>query len=227
MSEEESNGVPPDITLAMVEAKEKELAQRREELREREKNIAPELSPEPNFPPEFLCIKPLIYHNIKEHIPVPFQKFMYSLCFLYFALVALILYNILSALISVAFGGSGKHFGLSFLYLLGIPGGFIVWYYNAYIAAVDESRPRRLLACLGIAIGFLFDVWMSIGVSGCGGCGWIATFGESKRAVSFIMFLIASCLWTVHTVALAFMLVYLWRLPAKAVSPSTLIKYAL
>ncbi|KEG13009.1 putative membrane-trafficking protein [Trypanosoma grayi] len=211
MSSSQSIQVPPNLTLAMVQAKEKELAARREAIRGRQRYVASEVEPDPNFPPHFLCIKPQIYHNIREQVPVNLQRFMYILCTLYISTIFLIIYNIVCALVNLLQGGNAVHFGFSFLYLLGLPGAFIVWYYNAYCATRDESRPRQLLAYLGLLFGVGFDVWMAIGVPGLGGCGWIITLGLTGKTAAFVMFLIASVLWTLHGVILFFMLLHYWR----------------
>ncbi|ORC91976.1 putative membrane-trafficking protein [Trypanosoma theileri] len=211
MSQSNSTQIPPNLTLSMVEAKEKELAARHEAIRQRQRQITSEVGPPPNFPPEFLCIKPQIYHNIREQIPVQHQRFMYILCTLYITTIILIIYNLVCALVNFLLGGSAMHFGLSFLYLLGIPGAFIVWYYNAYCAVLDKSYPRHLLACFGIFVGLGFDAWMAVGVPGFGGCGWIIAFGRTGKVPAFIMLLISSCLWSLHGVILFFMFVFFWR----------------
>ncbi|RNF26313.1 putative membrane-trafficking protein [Trypanosoma conorhini] len=211
MNQSNSYSVPPNLTLEMVAAKEKELEERREAIIRRQRNIAVEVGPQPNFPPRFLCIRPQIYHNIKEQVPVPLQRFMYILCGLYISLLVLIVYNIVCAFVNFILGGNPMHFGLSFLYLLGIPGAFIVWYYNAYCATTTASRPRKLLAYLGLFFGLAFDAWMAVGVSGFGGCGWIITLGITSRVPAFIMCLISSILWSLHGVLLFVMLLRFWR----------------
>ncbi|KAH9601417.1 SCAMP protein [Trypanosoma melophagium] len=211
MNQSSSASIPPDLTLSMVEAKEKELAARHEAIRQRQRHVTSEIGPPPNFPPEFLCIKPQIYHNIREQIPVQHQRFMYILCSLYISLIILIVYNVVCAFVNLILGGNAMHFGLSFLYLLGIPGAFIVWYYNAYCAVLDNSYPRQLLACFGMFVGVGFDAWMGVGVPGFGGCGWIITFGRTGETAAFIMLMISSCLWSVHGVILFFMFLYFWR----------------
>ncbi|RNF11458.1 putative membrane-trafficking protein [Trypanosoma rangeli] len=201
---------PPDLTMEMVLAKEKELEARREAINRRQRNIAVEFGPPPNFPPKFLCIKPQIYHNIKEQVPVPLQRFMYILCGLYMSLIAMIVYNIVCAFVNFLLGGSSTHFALSFVYLLGIPGAFFLWYYNAYCATTDNSQPRRLLAYLGLFFGLTFDVWMAVGAYGFGGCGWIITFEITSRVPAFIMCLISSILWSLHGTFLFVMLLRFW-----------------
>ncbi|CBH14485.1 hypothetical protein, conserved [Trypanosoma brucei gambiense DAL972] len=208
-------GIPADLSLAMVEEKEAELAKRRQEIRRMQGNVASPLGPEPNFPPQFLCIKPLVYHNIKEQVPVPSQRFMYTLAFMYFALIAIIIYNISIALLSFVFGGSGMHFGLSFVYLVGIPGAFVVWYYNVYSSVVSEANSRRWLGYVGLALGVIFDIWMAVGVSGLGGCGWIMALGE-KNFLVFILAIISASLWTAHCLMLLLLGIKYFRMASSA-----------
>ncbi|EAN84219.1 hypothetical protein C3747_1g328 [Trypanosoma cruzi] len=211
MLEANSYSTPPNLTLAMVEAKEKELEERRESIRRRQRSIAAEVGPPPNFPPAFLCIRPQVYHNIKEQVPVHLQRFMYTLCALYICLIVMIIYNIACAFVNFLMGGSTMQFALSFLYLLGIPGAFVVWYYNVYCATKDSSQSRKLMSYFGLLVGLIFDVWMAVGLSGFGGCGWIITLGLTHNAPVFIPFLISSILWSLHGAIFFIMLLRFWR----------------
>ncbi|KAK7200909.1 membrane- trafficking protein [Novymonas esmeraldas] len=199
------------VTEAMVLEKEQQNAARRDALNKRSQKVSHAAEPDPNFPPECCCVKPLIYHNIREQVPVPQQRFMYILAGLYIVLMILIVYNIVAALVAFIMGGSAMHFGLSFLYLLGLPGAWITWYYNAYCAIVYSSRPRQLLALLGLLLGVAFDAWMAVGVTGFGGCGWIYAFTIMSHTVPFALVLVSAILWSLHGVALFLMMLRYWR----------------
>ncbi|EPY23709.1 secretory carrier membrane protein 4 [Strigomonas culicis] len=203
--------MPIMITEEMVLAKERENSTRFKELTARQKEIPSALEPEPNFPPECCCIKPIIYHNIREQVPVPQQRFMYALCGLYMTLIGLILYNIIAALVTLFFGGAVIHFGLSFLYLLGLPGAWIVWYFNVYSSVVKLSRIRQVFSILGLFLAFAFDAWMAIGINGLGGCGWLITISAVKNLPCFIVLIIAAILWTLHGVAMFIMMGVFWK----------------
>ncbi|AYU83284.1 membrane trafficking protein [Leishmania donovani] len=200
------------ITEAMVLEKERQNAARRDALNKRSQNVSRLAEPEPNFPPECCCVKPVIYHNIREQVPVTQQRFMYILAGLYVTLMALIIYNIVAALVAFALGGSALHFGLSFVYLLGLPGAWISWYYNVYCAIVYASRSRQLIALLGLLVGVVFDVWMTIGITGFGGCGWIYALSLTRNVAPFVLVLISAILWPLHGFALCVMLLRYWRL---------------
>lgn len=199
------------ITEEMVAAKEQQNAERRKEIIKRSGTVAKEAEPEPNFPPECCCIKPLIYHNIREQVPVPQQRFMYILCGLYLTLIVLILYNIVAAFVCFILGGSAMHFGLSFLYLLGLPGAWVLWYYNVYIATTESSRPRQVLAIFGLFLAVAFDAWMAVGVPGFGGCGWIVCITNVGAIVRFILLLVAAILWTLHGLVMLVMMIRYWK----------------
>lgn len=199
------------ITEEMVLAKEQQNAERLKELLKRSAHVVKEAEPEPNFPPECCCIKPVIYHNIRLQVPVTQQRFMYCVCGLYLSLIVLILYNIAAALVCFIFGGNALHFGLSFLYLLGLPGAWIVWYYNVYMATTESSRPRQVLALFGLFLGVAFDAWMAVGVPGFGGCGWIICITNIGSVVRFILLLVAAILWTLHGVALLIIMIRYWK----------------
>nr|CCC92960.1 putative membrane-trafficking protein [Trypanosoma congolense IL3000] len=212
MALQDADGVPINLTLSMVSEKEAELAKRREDIRRMQNRLPASAGPEPNFPPRFMCVKPIVYHNIKEQVPVPLQSFMNALIVVYFVLVALISYNITVALVCLIFGGGLIHFGVSFVYLLGIPGAFIVWYYNVYLCAVDELRSRRLVACVGLWVGIILDVWMAVGVPGLGGCGWIMALLE-RNMLGFLLSIICASLWSLHALTLFSLTIKFMRMP--------------
>ncbi|AIO02083.1 membrane-trafficking protein, putative [Leishmania panamensis] len=199
------------VTEEMVLEKERQNAARREALNKRSQKLSHVTEPDPNFPPECCCVKPIIYHNIREQVPVPQQRFMYILAGLYITLMVLIVYNIVAALVAFILGGNVTHFGLSFLFLLGIPGAWIAWYYNVYCAIVYSSRPRQKLALLGLFLGVAFDVWMAVGVTGFGGCGWLYAFSLMRTVTSFVMILISAILWSLHGFALCVVMLRYWR----------------
>lgn len=202
------------VTEEMVLAKEQQNAARRSEINKRRSNVSHSVEPEPNFPPECCCVKPLIYHNIREQVPVPQQRFMYILAGCYISLMILIIYNIVCAVVSFVFGGSALGFGLSFLYLLGLPGAWITWYYNVYSATVYSSRPRQVIALLGLLLAICFDAWMAIGVTGFGGMGFIYAISRAGNLPSFVMLLICAILWCCHGALMAFMFIRYWAVSA-------------
>ncbi|CCW64380.1 unnamed protein product [Phytomonas sp. EM1] len=189
-----------ELTEEMVAAKEAENNARRERLMQRSSNMANITEPPPNFPPECCCIKPLIYHSIKLQIPVHYQRFMYTVCGLYISLIALILFNIVAATVYLVFGGGLMHFGFSFIYLVGLPGAWMVWYYSTYLVFAEGSTVRRIAAIIGLLIGTVYDIWMAIGLTGLGGCGWIVAILNTSKTIPFILLLIAAILWTLHAV---------------------------
>ncbi|KAG5467617.1 hypothetical protein CUR178_01262 [Leishmania enriettii] len=199
------------ITEWMVLEKERQNAARREALNIRSRRVSHLVEPDPNFPPECCCVKPIIYHNIREQVPIAQQRFMYILAGLYVTLIALIIWNIVAAVVAFIFGGSTSHFGLSFLYLLGLPGAWIAWYYNVYCAIVYSSRPRQLLALLGLLIGVGFDVWMAVGVIGFGGCGWFYALSLRGKVAPFVLVLLSAILWSLHGFTLCVMMLRYWR----------------
>ena len=100
------------VTEEMVLAKERQNAMRLAEINKRKSKVVHGVEPEPNFPPECCCVKPMIYHNIREQVPVPQQRFMYILAGCYVALMVLIIYNIVCAIVSFFFGGSALGLGI-------------------------------------------------------------------------------------------------------------------
>ncbi|KPA86595.1 hypothetical protein ABB37_00719 [Leptomonas pyrrhocoris] len=202
------------VTEDMVVAKEQQNAARLKAINSRRSNVAHAVEPDPNFPPECCCVKPMIYHNIREQVPIPQQRFMYILAGCYVFLMFLILYNIVCAIVAFVFGGSALGFGLSFLYLLGFPGAWMLWYYNVYCATVYLSRPRQVVALFGLFLAFCFDAWMAVGVTNFGGMGFIYALSRTHNMPSFIMILVCAILWCCHGALMGYMFVRYWSVSA-------------
>jgi hypothetical protein len=174
----------------------------------------------PNFPPKFLCFDPIVYHSIPNEVPVDRQRFVRGCYMNYYLTVALIILNILTAAVAYGSPTAGgvnpqpwpQHFGVSFLYLLGIPGAFVVWYYQLYLAC-SRCDGNYMMALIGVAIALLFAVFMMIGVVGYGGCGWlfvIAAQADAEKAVVQYMGIAMGLLWLFQGLGFLFVLYRLW-----------------
>lgn len=204
------------LTPEIIAAKEREIDVRRQQLQLRSQRVDNALAGAvPNFPPKFLCIEPIVYHNIAAEVPLERQPLAKVNFAVYITLCVMILLNIIAALIGFATPSTGDtkiwgtHFGVSFLFLLGIPGAFVSWYFVIYTAISKGNSGKYSLAKFGICLGFLFDVYIAIGIFGFGGCGWlyvVAAQSEKSNVATTIVSVINSCLWCAH----ACTFVYLW-----------------
>lgn len=207
------------VTLDQVVAKERQLEVLRHELQVRSQRADAALARVmPNFPPKFLCIRPIVYHDITAEVIPERQRFAKAAFASYIALCVLILLNIIVALIGFATpnkasstSGSawGTHFGVSFLYLLGIPGAFMVWYFQIYTAITGGDPGKYTLASFGMFLGFCFDVFLAIGILKFGGCGWlyiVAAQTDKTNVVTTAVAIVTSASWSVHAVVF----IWLW-----------------
>jgi hypothetical protein len=209
---------------AELAAREVEVDQRLRQARERHAQLlgmgagAPggggsiKYEPPPNFPPEFCCVRPFLHHDIEAAVPetngaralVKETYYHWIVCcglLLYNSVVALVaLLSPVTAGASITTTNSAQHFGISILYLVaGIPGAFAVWYYQVYRALAEPPRTSITFAQVGIAVGFLFTVFLAIGISTLGGCGWmyaIGLFGARKAPVAAIMACVSAGLFS-------------------------------
>jgi hypothetical protein len=197
------------ITLDQVLKKEKEVSERRAALEFRLRAAERVLSSTvPNFPPKLLCLHPVVYHDIDVEVPPERQRFA-RFCFVnYWITFGLIIWNIATS--AAGFGTPdsapsstswGTQFGVSFLYLLGIPGAFVVWYFSIYTALSKRMGSKYSLSFLGLVVAFIFNVFIAVGILGYGGCGWLFTVAASStkaNAAPMVMGLINSIGWSVQ-----------------------------
>jgi hypothetical protein len=199
-----------DVTMEKVLEKEQEVASRMAQLKERQTQVIQAfMQLQPNWPPKCCCIEPIVYHDIDRAVPtdrIPFVKFSYGN---YFMTIFLILYNIAAAITGVmtdnAPGNTDDtsyqvHLGIACMFLLGIPGAFLVWHFQVYQATqIFGTLNRYGTAYLGLFIGFCFAVFNTLGLVGYGGCGWLYANNMSKKKVSqaaFYVVLIGAIFWS-------------------------------
>lgn len=212
------------MTMEKLVEKEREVAQRMQSLKERQQTVAAALaSLQPNWPRHCLCIGPIVYHDIDMAIPEDrkrFAKFSYTN---YFATIFFLLYNLVVAIAALGApnkGSIGKntsdkfgmHLGIAVpIFLLGMPGAFLVWHFQIYQAIQPQSQTVRKgfgLAFLGLGLALLFDILMAVGIPGYGGCGWVyaATLKSQKQnPVPAIMCVISAVFWTLQALSFVWM----------------------
>lgn len=172
----------------------------------------------PNFPPQFLCIRPIVRHDIVGDIIPERQRFAKISFASYIALCVLVVVNIIAAVIGFASpqkdnAGSkstwGTHFGVSFLYLLGIPGAFMLWYFPLYTGLAKGNSGKYTLAAFGVFLAFCFSAFMAVGIFGFGGCGFlfvVAAQTDKTNPATTIVGIIVAVGWAAHAV----LFLYIW-----------------
>ncbi|KAK1896320.1 Secretory carrier-associated membrane protein 4 [Dissostichus eleginoides] len=153
-----------------------------------------------NFPPlpQFFRIKPCFYHNIEDEIPAPHQQLVRRVYTLWMMYSGTLFLNVISCIAWWAGGGSATNFGFSLLWLLLFsPCSYTCWFRPLYKAFRADSS-------------FNF---MTIGISGWGTSGWIATMMFfSTNVGSAIVMLITTLLFTVVTALMALVLIKVHRM---------------
>ena len=199
--------MPDDISLEKLVARERDLVRRKDELARREEEVSLALQRTmPNFPPKFLCIRPLVYHSIISEVPSDRVRYVRIAYVTYYLTVLTLIYNLVCAVVGFVAtdsGGSshewGAHLGTSVVYLLGIPGAFVVWYFPIYTAA--STGDGYGVAFIGTGVGFVFSVFALVGVMSYGGCGVLYTLAaltSREGSTPWIMALVCTVLWGIQ-----------------------------
>jgi len=192
---------PVSQTSDAMRKREKDLADREAELAKRERDVRlQEERTKPNFPREFLCIKPVVHHDIEVEIPPARIGLMRNMLGAYYMQCGVLVYNVICAIAVVstpniedkknATGGWATHMGVSIVHLLGIPGAFMLWYWSTYTAVKKGTSGQYLQSLVGIAVAFFYNLFMMLGISGYGASGWLIALqirDEKQGSVGFIM----------------------------------------
>ncbi|XP_031641939.1 secretory carrier-associated membrane protein 4-like isoform X2 [Oncorhynchus kisutch] len=164
-----------------------------------------------NFPllPKFLRIKPCFYQNVEEEIPAPHRQLVrrvYNLWMLYSVTLCV---NVVSCIAWWAGGGSAANFGLSLLWLLLFsPCSYTCWFRPLYKAFRADSSFNFMAFFFIFFLQCVFALIQTVGISGWGACGWIATvLFFSYNVGSAVVMLFSALLFTLVTVLMGLVLI--------------------
>ncbi|XP_029488426.1 secretory carrier-associated membrane protein 4-like isoform X2 [Oncorhynchus nerka] len=164
-----------------------------------------------NFPllPKFLRIKPCFYQNVEEEIPAPHRQLVrrvYNLWMLYSVTLCV---NVVSCIAWWAGGGSAGNFGLSLLWLLLFsPCSYTCWFRPLYKAFRADSSFNFMAFFFIFFLQCVFALIQTVGISGWGACGWIATvLFFSYNVGSAVVMLFSALLFTLVTVLMGLVLI--------------------
>lgn len=163
----------------------------------------------PNFPPiRFLCIKPVVHHNIAGDIPIARQTYIKACYGTFYGTALMLIANLALIIANVASCGSdklsdgnlvnfNKHIILPIVYLVGIVAAFFVWYHPIYSACATGSSITYVMAFIGIFVAFAFAVFQAVGPEGYGGAGILYALlsGDRCGTTNFLMILPVAILW--------------------------------
>lgn len=169
-----------------------------------------------NFPPlpKFIRIKPCFYQNVDDEIPQPYQQLVrrvYNLWMLYCITLCV---NVVACIAWWAGGGGAVNFGFALLWLLVFsPCSYTCWFRPLYKAFRADSSFNFMAFFFIFFLQCVLVFIQTLGISGWGACGWIATVTFfSTNVVSAIFMLICALLFTIDTVLMVFILIKVHRL---------------
>ncbi|XP_026202049.1 secretory carrier-associated membrane protein 4 isoform X2 [Anabas testudineus] len=169
-----------------------------------------------NFPPlpQFLRIKPCFYQNIEEEIPGPHQQLLRRAFILWKMYSGTLFLNFISCIAWWAGGGNAINVGFALLWLiLFSPCSYACWFRPLYKAFRADSSFNFMAFFFVFFAQCVLTFIQSIGISGWGTCGWIATvMFFSVNVGSAVVMLITTLLFTLVTVLMALVLIKVHRL---------------
>eukprot|EP00760_Papus_ankaliazontas_P034044 PhM_4_TR6910/c0_g1_i1/m.28211/K19995/SCAMP; secretory carrier-associated membrane protein len=216
MKEMSPRSTSPATSPQTGASREKDLEAREAELSRRERDLRLlEERQRPNFPPKFLCIQPVVRHDIDQTIPPARAGFMRMLFGFYYIASLVLVFNLACTIAAAASPSKDNssssfmtQFGVSVVHLLGIPGAFILWYYPTYTAL---GTGKSYFVCqVGLTVAFFYHLFMALGIMGYGAAGWLFAFtvkDEKEGGVAFGMALVCAFLFTSATGYLAWVFV--------------------
>lgn len=206
-----------------VQEQERQLAMEAAKLEKYERQLlALTKNDEPNFPRKCCCIDPIVYHNILAEVPSERQSFVRTAYSNYYFTIVLLIYNFAIALTmmfvdddptkAAATVDLAPHMGVAVLILFGIILAFVLWYWPTYKACATGSAGQHIMSRIGIIVAFLFNLVMTLGPIGFGGCGLL--YGMYIKKVkgdnAFYPPLINALLWGLQGLYYLFMLWRMW-----------------
>lgn len=168
----------------------------------------------PNLPPRFLCIRPLVHHDIGSDIPPERQRTVKIAFYNWVAVCVLLVCN-LGICVGVSFAKNhGKQMNLalntvlSCVYLVGIPLSFIIWYWRIYSANTDRSPAQHVVAMCGLIVALAQSLFAFIGPTNYGFCGIIyATYiGKHRDKGVVAPVAVMLCLWLAEAGLVCFLI---------------------
>eukprot|EP00760_Papus_ankaliazontas_P015574 PhM_4_TR16597/c0_g1_i1/m.2607/K19995/SCAMP; secretory carrier-associated membrane protein len=221
------NRVGDEARYARLKAREQELVAKETDLARMEFEFGQLLrKTQPNWPKQFLCLRPIVHHDILGDIRPDRCQFVRMCYFNYYYTCFMLIANSIVAIIALSspkkdtVKGSDeyseqetwmKQFGVSIIHLLGLVFSFIVWYWPTYKACGQGRSSQYVMAFIGNAVGLCYAVFASIGIMGYGLCGLSFAFDANrvKGEASFLSSLILSVLFIIQGCLFVFAL---WRL---------------
>ena len=191
-------------------AKERELAAKTAELAKRDREVRLALQKmQPNWPRKCCCISPIVYHSIASEVPTDRVTFVTTCYYCYYFTIVMLIYNVVCGLVAMVseekqeISNDDKanwlsHFIVTFVHCLGIGFAFFVWYFPIYQATSTFEAGKYKTAYLGLAVALIYDIFMTVGLVGYGGCGWLFALKtrDKKSETPFWMSLVMAILWT-------------------------------
>ncbi|RNF10056.1 secretory carrier membrane protein 3 [Trypanosoma rangeli] len=174
----------------------------------------------PNFPPKFLCIKPIVHHDI-ERVPEARRNFVRLNYINWIATCVMLLLNTIVAIAVVSAPykkGAEKKFKLAqnivlaVVYLIGAPLSFILWYWPVYSACSTGSTTKHLTSLCGLIVALAFTIFIVVGQTNYAACGvdFAIDISETKHKLFVVPVTIVLVLWIAEGVWLCYCIAKQW-----------------
>ncbi|CCW70888.1 unnamed protein product [Phytomonas sp. Hart1] len=175
------------------------------------------LALEPNFPPRFLCLRPVVYYSL-DQVPDSRRRVVYMA---YWNWIALIILLVLSAIVSIAVQYTPLKRGkvnkidktaniiFALLSLFGIPLSFFVWFWPVYRSCSTGNPSKYHMTFLGLTIALAHALLEFFGPLSFGMSGIILSLhiSQSRGLLCAIPVVILLFLWLFESIVLFFIII--------------------
>ncbi|KAL7701709.1 SCAMP family [Lotmaria passim] len=186
-----------------------------------QETLTGELGQAPNFPPKFLCIRPLVFHKIAA-VPQARRLFV-TMAFWDWVAVCIIL--VANCPITIACNYApwlpkwdkdrsddikhGLNLVLACVYLVGIPLSFFIWYWPIYQGNFKQYPNQHVLAMSGLIIALAQAIFAFVGPCSYGFCGVLSSkwVGKTRKSGVVAPMAIVTALWGAQAIFTCYMIV--------------------
>lgn len=183
-----------------------------------EETATTDLGVAPNFPPKILCIRPLVYHKINAVSED--RRLFVTMAFWDWVAVCIILVANCPITIACNYTPSrhdvtikrdinkGLNIVLACVYLVGIPLGFLIWYWPIYQSNYKRRPNLHVVALCGLIIALAQAIFAFVGPESYGFCGILSSkwIGRTRESGVVAPMAIVTALWGAQAIFTIYMI---------------------
>lgn len=210
-NEDQGNSSSSDsasVREANLKRREALLLERERKLQEREQLARAQGMQPANWP--FKCY-PIAYHSISDEIPLQHQSLLSKFYILVVFTWVVLLWNWITVLArwftKDADGSSTQAMWATIYLVVGVPGGWQLWYRSIYYGARDNANTKWIMGLVNFAGHTIFCAVMAVGIPNTAGAGFMMMIDLfiNSFPINGIFALVATFLWVIDGITSAFL----------------------